>query len=70
MTLEPYSGHCPSNIGKDAKYSMSAAGEVRLTYHIDSRTRDLLTTDGHPTLAKMVIVLPATGAVRLVSVVA
>ena len=54
MTLEPYSGHCPSNIGKDAKYSMSAAGEVRLTYHIDSRTRDLLTTDGHPTLAKMV----------------
>lgn len=52
--MEPYKGLCPSNIAKDAKYSMSVAGEVRLTYHIDARTRDLLTTDDHPTLAKMV----------------
>lgn len=54
MTLEPYRGLCPSNVAQDAKYSMSVAGEVRLSYRIDSRTRDLLTTDAHPTLATMV----------------
>lgn len=54
MTLKLYTGLCPSNIPKDAKYSMSTAGEVRLTYHIDARTRDLLTTSDHPVLAKMV----------------
>lgn len=54
MALEPYRGLCPSNVAQDAKYSMSVAGEVRLTYRIDARTRDLLTTDAHPTLAKMV----------------
>ena len=54
MTLEPYRGLCPSNVAQDAKYSMSVAGEVRLSYRIDARTRDLLTTDAHPTLAKMV----------------
>jgi hypothetical protein len=52
--VEPYKGLCPSNIARDAKYSVSAAGEIRLTYHIDAWTRDLLTTDDHPTLAKMV----------------
>lgn len=54
MTLELYRGLCPSNVAQDAKYSMSVAGEVRLSYRIDARTRDLLTTDAHPTLAKMV----------------
>ncbi len=52
--MRPYKGLCPSNIGKDAKYSMSVAGEVRVPYRIDARTRDLLTTNEHPTLAKMV----------------
>lgn len=34
---------------------MSANGEdVRLTFHIDARTKDLLTTNAHPVLAKMV----------------
>lgn len=33
---------------------MSASGEVRLTFHIDARTKDLLTTSAHPVLAKMV----------------
>ena len=43
--MRPYKGLCPSNIGKDAKYSMSVAGEVRVPYRIDARTRNLLTTD-------------------------
>lgn len=54
MKLRLYEGHTPSNVAKDAKYTVAAAGEVRLTYRIDSRTRELLTTSGHPTLVKMV----------------
>lgn len=52
--MKPYKGLCPSNIARDAKYSMSVAGEVRVPYRIDARTMDLLTTDDHPTLAKIV----------------
>ena len=54
MSLEPYKGHTPSNVPKDAKYTVSTAGEVRLTYRVDTRTKELLTTGKHPQLVKMV----------------
>ena len=54
MTLQLYRGHVPSNVSKDAKYTVTAAGEVRLTYRIDARTKELLTTAKHPKLVKMV----------------
>lgn len=54
MTLELYRGLAPSNVSKDAKYTVTAAGEIRLTYRVDSRTKELLTTDRHPKLVKMV----------------
>jgi hypothetical protein len=44
----------PSNVSKDAKYTVTASGEVRLTYRIDARTKELLTTGAHPQLVEMV----------------
>ena len=54
MSLELYRGHSPSNVSKDAKYTVTADGEVRLTYRVDTRTKELLTTGKHPKLVKMV----------------
>ena len=54
MSLELYRGHVPSNVSKDAKYTVTASGEVRLTYRIDARTKELLTTGEHPQLVEMV----------------
>jgi hypothetical protein len=54
VTLELYRGHAPSNVSKDAKYTVTADGEVRLTYRVDTRTKELLTTGKHPKLVKMV----------------
>lgn len=54
MSLKPYSGVVPSNVSKDAKYTVTAAEEVRLTYRVDVRTKELLTTGKHPKLVKMV----------------
>ena len=54
MSLELYRGHVPSNVSKDAKYTVTASGEVRLTYRIDARTKELLTTGAHPQLVEMV----------------
>jgi hypothetical protein len=54
MTLELYRGLVPSNVSKDAKYTVTAAGEVRLTYRVDEFTRELLTTAKHPRLVEMV----------------
>lgn len=53
-----YPGLCPSNVNKDAKYSVvySASGgmEVRLVYRVSARERELLTSDRHEKLVAMV----------------
>jgi hypothetical protein len=49
-----YTGYVPSNVNKDAKYKVSARGEVHLLYRIDHRTRELLSTTMHAELVKMV----------------
>lgn len=53
----PYPGNIPSNVSKDAKYSVVSGQdgyEVRLVYRLSSREKALLTTDGHPGLVDMV----------------
>lgn len=53
----PYPGNIPSNVSKDAKYSVISGPdghEVRLVYRLSSREKALLTTDGHPDLVDMV----------------
>lgn len=56
--LTMYPGLSPSNVNKDAKYSVthSPAGgmEVRLVYRISARERELLTNDRHESLVAMV----------------
>jgi hypothetical protein len=56
--LIQYPGLCPSNVNKDAKYSVvhSAAGsmEIRLVYRVSNREKALLTTDRHDELVDMV----------------
>lgn len=54
MSLQLYRGYVPTNVSKDAKYTVTADGEVRLTYRVDNRTKELLTTGKHPKLVKMV----------------
>ena len=54
MSLRVYTGYVPSNVSKDAKYTVTADGEIRLTYRVDTRTKELLTTGKHPKLVKMV----------------
>lgn len=53
-----YPGHIPSNVNRDAKYSVvwSPEGrmEVRLIYRISAGERMLLTTDRHDPLVEMV----------------
>ncbi|MFF5219443.1 hypothetical protein [Micromonospora sp. NPDC000442] len=53
-----YPGLSPSNVNKDAKYSVthSLAGgmEVRLVYRISAREKELLTNDRHEDLVAMV----------------
>jgi hypothetical protein len=52
-----YPGNIPSNVGKDAKYSVvhgTSGMEVRLIYRIDRTERALLTTAKHPELVEMV----------------
>jgi hypothetical protein len=52
-----YPGLVPSNVNKDAKYSVvtgDGGWEVRLTYRISSRERALLTTADHGPLVEMV----------------
>jgi len=53
----PYPGNIPSNVGKDAKYSVGREdGEfvVKLLYRMSARERELLTNDEHPELVEMV----------------
>lgn len=54
MNLRTYTGHTPSNVSRDAKYTVTANGEIRLEYRLDSRTKELLSTTRHPTLVDMV----------------
>lgn len=54
MTLEMFAGNPPSNVSTDAKYRVTADGQVRLVYRIDARTRELLTTSAHPKLVRIV----------------
>ena len=50
MTLTRYWGYSPQRIGKDTKYSVTAAGEVKLEYQETTRVRWLLATGNHPEL--------------------
>ena len=56
--LVPYPGLCPSNVNKDAKYSVvyspTEPMEIRLVYRVSNREKELLTTDRHDELVEMV----------------
>jgi hypothetical protein len=57
MTVYLYPGNPPSNVTKEAKYSVVRAKDgwgVRLIYSVSNRQRDLLTTTAHPQLSDMV----------------
>ena len=57
MVLRRYTGNSPSNVAKDASYSVVTGHdgwEVRLTYRLNSRERTLLTTADHDELVEMV----------------
>jgi hypothetical protein len=52
-----YPGLAPSNVNKDAKYSIRTGAngmEVQLTYRVSDRERALLSTDRHEPLVNMV----------------
>lgn len=51
---KPYTGLIPSNVNKDAKYSVSVSGDIRLIYYVSNRVRELLATNDHAALAEMV----------------
>ncbi|MGF9755072.1 hypothetical protein AAII07_07705 [Microvirga sp. 0TCS3.31] len=54
MALTRYWGYSPQRVGKDTKYSVTAAGEVKLEYQETTRVRWLLATGNHPELVRMV----------------
>lgn len=58
MTVYLYPGYCPSNVSKDAKYSIKHGDHgdwsVHLVYTVNNRVRELLTTNAHPNLVEMV----------------
>lgn len=54
IELKRYTGLSPQRVGKDAKYTVTATGSIRLEYQESRRVRYLLTTDEHPELAGMV----------------
>lgn len=49
-----YWGYSPLTVSKDAKYHVTATGEIRLEYQQNRRVRWLLTTGAHPALVDMV----------------
>ena len=54
---DTYIGNIPSNVGKDAKYSVvsgDAGYEIRLVYLLGATEKRLLTTDAHQVLVAMV----------------
>jgi hypothetical protein len=56
--LITYPGLCPSNVNKDAKYSVvhspTVSMKIRLVYRVSNREKELLTTDRHDELVDMV----------------
>ncbi len=54
MTLRRYTGLSPMNVSKDAKYSVTADGQIRLVYRASAREKWLLSTDAHSPLVDMV----------------
>jgi hypothetical protein len=53
----PYPGNIPTNVNKDAKYSIVSGSDgyqVRLIVTLSAGVRELLTTDEHPELVEMV----------------
>ena len=58
MTLIRYTGNAPSNVSKDAKYSVRHGSfdhdEITLLYRVSNREKTLLATRQHPVLVEMV----------------
>src|SRR4051794_29981099 len=54
MTLKPYTGNSPMRVSRDAKYTVTAGGAIRLEYQESRRVRYLLTTEDHAALAHLV----------------
>jgi hypothetical protein len=49
--FERYTGNSPMRVSKDAKYTVTTGGAIRLEYQESHRVRYLLTTDDHEALA-------------------
>lgn len=54
MKLRPYTGLSPQRVSKDAKYTATVGGAIRLEFQESRRVRILLTTEDHPKLTEMV----------------
>jgi hypothetical protein len=54
VTPKRYTGNSPARVSKDAKYTVTAGGAIRLEYQESRRVRWLLTTEDHEALADMV----------------
>jgi hypothetical protein len=54
VTPKRYTGNSPSRVSKDAKYTVTAGGAIRLEYQESRRVRYLLTTGDHERLAALV----------------
>lgn len=52
--VDQYRGNNASNVSKDAKYSVTVDGKIKLVYRVSNREKELLTTSDHPKLAEMV----------------
>ncbi|WP_121257777.1 hypothetical protein [Nocardioides ferulae] len=55
--LRRYTGNSPLRVSKDAKYTVTVGGAIRLEYQESQRVRWMLTSDDHPDLAEMVNVV-------------
>lgn len=54
MALTRYWGFSPMRVGKDTKYSVTTAGDIKLEYQEMARVRWLLASGDHPALVDMV----------------
>jgi hypothetical protein len=54
VTPRRYTGLSPQRVSKDAKYTVTAGGSIRLEFQESQRIRILLTTDEHSDLTEMV----------------
>jgi len=63
MSFKLFSGNCPRNVSKDAKYSVRTGNGkyvVGLMYHADEGERWHMTTEDHPDLVEMVNAVKTT----------